>query len=78
MDIEVNYKDKTRYKTAKYPMHPTIFWTGLIWVLSRVALIGRKYKVEKIGMEDLKAPYMLLSNHMHFIDFELTAMGTWP
>ena len=78
MDIEVNYKDKTRYKTAKYPMHPTIFWTGLIWVLSRFALIGRKYKVEKIGMEGLKAPYMLLSNHMHFIDFELTAMGTWP
>ena len=78
MDIEVNYKNKKRYKTAKYPMHQNIFWTGLIWVLSRIALIGRKYKVETIGMEDLKPPYMLLSNHMHFIDFELTAMATWP
>ena len=78
MDIEVNYKDKRRYKTAKYPMHQNIFWTGLIWVLSRIALIGKKYKVEKIGMEGLKSPYMLLSNHMHFIDFELAAMGTWP
>ena len=78
MDIEVNYKNKKRYKTAKYPMHQTIFWTGLIWVLSRFALIGKKYKVEKIGMEGLKPPYMLLSNHMHFIDFELAAMGTWP
>ena len=78
MDIEVNYKNKKRYKTAKYPLRQGKFWTGLIWVLSRIALIGKKYKVETIGMEDLKPPYMLLSNHMHFIDFELTAMATHP
>ena len=29
-------------------------------------------------MEGLKPPYMMLSNHMYFIDFELAAMGTWP
>ena len=78
MDIEVNYKNKKRYNTARYPLHQGKFWTGLIWLLSRCALIGKKYKVETIGMEDLKPPYMLLSNHMHFIDFELAAMGTWP
>ena len=78
MDIEVNYKNKKRYVTAKYPLHQTKFWTGLIWVLSRFALLGKTYQVEKIGMEELKPPYMLLSNHMHFIDFELTAMATWP
>ena len=76
MDIEVNYKNKKRYKTAKYPLHQNLFWTGLIWVLSRFALIGKKYKVEKIGTEGLKPPYMILSNHMHFIDFELAAMAT--
>jgi 1-acyl-sn-glycerol-3-phosphate acyltransferase len=59
-------------------MHQTKFWTGLIWVLSRFALIGKKYKVEKVNMEGVTAPYMLLSNHMHFIDFELAAMATWP
>ena len=78
LDIEVNYKNKKRYKTAKYPMHQGIFWTALIWLLSRIALIGKNYKVETIGMENLKPPYILLSNHMHFIDFELAAMGTWP
>ena len=78
MDIEVNYANKKRYKTAKYPMHQNKFWTGLIWVLSRIALIGKTYKVEKVNMEGVKAPYMLLSNHMHFIDFELAAMATWP
>ena len=29
-------------------------------------------------MDGLKPPYLLLSNHHHFIDFELCAMGTWP
>ena len=78
MTIDVNYKNKKRYKTAKYPMHQSKFWTGLIWLLSRIALIGKDYRVETIGTEDLKAPYMMLSNHMHFIDFELAAMATWP
>ena len=78
MDIEVNYRNKKRYNTAKAPLHQTPFWTGLIWVLSRMMLIGKDYKVEKINMEGLQAPYMMLSNHMHFIDFELAAMGTWP
>ena len=29
-------------------------------------------------MENLKPPYMLLSNHMYFIDFEICAMATFP
>ena len=78
LDIEVNYKNKRRYKTARYPMHQTRFWTWLIWFLSKIMLIGKKFKVETIGMEGLKPPYMILSNHMHFIDFELAAMGTYP
>jgi len=78
LDIEVNYANKKRYKTARYPLHQGKFWTGLIWLLSRMMLIGKDYKVEKINMEGLKAPYLMLSNHMHFIDFELAAMGTWP
>ena len=76
MDIEVNYKNKKRYKTEKYPIRLPKVITALIWVLSKFALIGKKYKVEKINMEGLKPPYMMLSNHMYFIDFELAAMGT--
>ncbi|MBQ4624919.1 MAG: hypothetical protein IJB51_10320, partial [Clostridia bacterium] len=78
MDIEVNYKNKKRYNTAKKPMKQRIFWTWLIRFLSKIMLRGKQYKVEKIGMEELKPPYLLLSNHMHFIDFELTAQATWP
>ena len=76
--MDINYKNVKRYKTAKYPIRQPMFFTGLIWVLSRCALIGKKYKVEKINMEGLKPPYIILSTHNHFIDFELTAMGTFP
>ncbi len=78
MNIDVNYKNKKRYKTDKYPIRQPKVIVWLIWLLSKFALIGKEYKVEKIGMENLKPPYMLLSNHQYFIDFELAAMGTFP
>ena len=78
MKKEVNYKNKKVYNTAKYPIRQPIFIVWLIWILSKIMLIGKKYKVEKINMEGLKPPYFMLSNHMYFIDFELAAMGTLP
>lgn len=76
--IEVNYKNKKRYNTARYPLRQNILLTILIWILSKFALIGKKYKIDKINMENIKPPYIILSNHMYFIDFELTAVGTFP
>ena len=76
--MDVNYKNKRRYKTAKYPIRQPIYLTWLIWFLSKIMLFGKKRKVERIGMDGLKGPYMLLSNHMSFVDFELIAEGTYP
>lgn len=78
MNVDVNYKNKKRYKTAKYPIRQPLFFTWLILVLSKIALMGKDYKVEKINMENLKPPFMILSNHMYFLDFELAAIGTYP
>lgn len=77
-NIDVNYKNKKRYKTAKYPIRQPKIIVWLIWLLCRICLIGKNYKVEKINMEGLKPPYMVLSNHMYFIDFKLAAMATFP
>lgn len=76
--MEVNYRNKKRYNTAKYPIRQPKFFVWLIQVLSTILLCKKEHKVEKIGMEDLKAPYMLLSNHMSFVDFELISKGTYP
>ncbi len=78
MDTPVNYKNKKVYSTAHYPIRQPLIIVWLIWILCKFALIGKKYKLEKINMEGLKPPYILLSNHMYFIDFMLAAMGTFP
>ena len=78
MNIEPNYINKKKYKTAKYPIRQPIYLTWLIWFLSKMMLIFDEHKVEKINMEGLKPPYMILSNHMCFADFELVAEGTYP
>ncbi len=76
--MEVNYKNKKRYNLAKYPIRQPKIVTYIIWLLCKAGLLGKNYKIEKINMEGLKPPYMLLSNHMYFIDFELAAMATFP
>ncbi len=78
MNIDVNYKNDKRYNTSKYPIRQPIIVTFLIWLLCKIMLIGKNYQIEKINMEGLKPPYILLSNHMYFIDFELVALGTFP
>lgn len=72
----VNYKNKKRYNLAKYPLRQMKWVTGLIWLLSKIGLIGMDYKIEKVNADDLKPPYILLSNHMYFIDFLICAMAT--
>ena len=76
--MEVNYKKPKHYKTAKYPIRQPLFFVWLIQFLSKIMLFGKKYKVEKVNMDGLKPPYMLLSNHMSFVDFELISDGTYP
>ena len=76
--MEVNYRWKKHYKTAKYPIRQPKWLTWLIWFLSKCALIGKKYKLETIDMEGLEPPYIIFSNHMAFIDFELSALVTYP
>ena len=76
--IEVNYKNKKRYNTAKYPIRQPYFLTLLIWILCKCALLFHKHKIEKINMENLEGPYLMLSNHMYFIDFELASLVTFP
>lgn len=76
---EIPYEKGIRhYNTSKLPMHQLALFTGLIYGLSKIFMVGQEYKVEKIDMEGLKPPYILLSNHMYFVDFYLNAIATFP
>ena len=75
--MKINYKVKP-YNTKKKPLKQTFIFTFLIWFLSLICMMGKKYKIEKIGVKGLKTPYILLSNHMYFTDFYLNAIATFP
>ena len=76
--INVNYKSKKRYNTARYPLRQSKFITWLIHFLCKIGLSQRQYKIEKIGMDGLKPPYFMLSNHQYFVDFQLADHVTYP
>lgn len=76
---EIPYGDDVKYyDTSKLPKHQLGIFTFLMYMLSKILMLPKEYKIEKIGMENLKAPYILLSNHMYFTDFYLNAIATFP
>ena len=76
--IEVNYRNKKRYNTARYPLRQSKFITWLIHTLCKIGLSKRTYKIEKINMEGIEPPYFMLSNHQYFVDFQLADHITYP
>ena len=76
--MDVNYKNKKPYNTAKLPIRQPLFMMGLLTLVSKIGMPRVPYKIEKFNMEGLKPPYFLLSNHMYFVDFQLSAMATFP
>ena len=76
--IDVNYGGLKRYDTAKPPLRQRKVFTAILRALCGLSMMGQEYKIEKINMEGLKPPYILLSNHMYFVDFHLCSIATWP
>jgi len=77
--MDVNYKNPSYYNTAKLPIRQPILITNLLYALCKLTMPrGIPYKIEKINLEGLKPPFLLLSNHMYFVDFKLSAMATYP
>lgn len=76
--IDVNYGALRRYDTTRPPRRQGFFFTAALRALCGLSMLGKDYRIEKIRMEGLKPPYILLSNHMYFVDFHLCAIATWP
>ena len=76
--IPVHYGKVKPYDTTKAPIRQPYILTLLLQLLCRILMIGQPYKIEKFNMDGLKPPYILLSNHMYFVDFYLQYIATWP
>ncbi|NLE12781.1 MAG: hypothetical protein GX628_03775 [Clostridiales bacterium] len=76
--MEVNYNRVNFYDFTRDVKPPNRFLVWLQYVLSRLTMPNVPFTYEKIGIEGLKPPFILLSNHMQFVDFKLTAQITYP
>lgn len=75
---KINYDKKVKHhKMDKKPKRQFWFFTWLIHFLS-VIMMGWRTKIEKINMKGVKPPYVLLSNHHAFTDFEVNSLATYP
>jgi len=67
-----------RYDMAKKPLKQKWYLRPLTWLLSFPETIAFKTKVNKINIEGLKPPYILLCNHNSFVDFKVTTKALFP
>lgn len=77
-NILPKYNNMKKYDMKKMPKRQSIILKLVAIIASKTAMIGKKYKIEKINMEGLKPPYFLLCNHMHFVDLKINTIATFP
>lgn len=65
-----------RFDIAKAPMRQRL--RPLIWALSYPALRAHGTTIEKINMEGVRPPYLLLCNHNAFMDFKVATAAIFP
>ena len=71
-------KEIKKFDMVKKPIKQRAFLTPVAWLLAFPETLQRRLKVTKINMEGLKPPYLLLSNHMAFVDFKVTTRAIFP
>ncbi len=73
---EVN--EMERYQVETQPYRQMTILKPIIWGISFTETYKRHLKINKINMEGLKRPYLLLSTHHAFVDFKVTTRAIFP
>ncbi len=67
-----------RFDMAKKPIRQKSYLQPLTWALSFPDVFKHRLKINKIGMESVKGPYLLVCTHMAFLDFKVTTAALFP
>lgn len=67
-----------RFDFSKKPIRPCFIMNLAKWIISWPDLRNREFNLEKINMDGVKAPYLLLSNHSSMVDFNIMLKATHP
>lgn len=67
-----------RFDMVRKPVRQRGFLRPVTWLLSFPSVWSRKLKINRVRMEGLKPPYLLLCTHHAFIDFKVTTAAIFP
>ncbi len=67
-----------RFDFKKKPIKPCFLMTLAKWIISWPDLKKRGFKLEKIHMEDVASPYLLLVTNSSMVDFNVMLKATHP
>ncbi len=70
--------DLQRFDMTKKPMRTKWYLRPVTWLISFPAVWSRRSVINKINMDGLKPPYLLLCNHNAFLDFKLATVAVFP
>ena len=67
-----------RFDMKRPPVRTRWYLRPLTWVLSAPATLKHRTVIRKVGMENIRPPYVLLCNHNAFMDFKVATMAMFP
>lgn len=67
-----------RFDFEKKPIKPCFLMSLAKYIISFPDLKKRKFVLQKINMEDVKSPYLLLVTHSSMVDFNIMLKATHP
>ncbi len=67
-----------RFDMAKPPVSCRWFLKPIAWGIVFPGILRHRTKINKVGMEGIKPPYILLGNHNAFFDMSVSSAATFP
>ena len=67
-----------RFDFERKPLKERKFLTPIAFLLSFPEVWRRRLKINKVNMDGLKPPYILLCTHHAFVDFKVTTAAIFP
>lgn len=78
MKKPVHQSDFKRFDFNRKPRRQHLCLLPLAWLLSYPSVWKHRAKINRVKMEGLKPPYLLLCNHNAFMDFKVTTAAIFP
>ena len=69
-------EEQKRFDMQKKPMRQHL--RPLLWALSFPSLLAHREKIERVNMDKIRPPYLLLCNHNAFMEMKTALCATFP